>query len=130
MPINIGFILAHVGHLSWNFLPTIYRPSRFAQNLSHRQGRAHDYRGAGAQSQRRAVCVCELLLCRDPNYFTFETEYKGISEHKHQNSDLVMFDTIDFLSDPILSKIQAGIDNTDPIPILVQIHLICLVNLN
>ena len=22
------------------------------------QGRAHDYRGAGAQSQKRAVCAC------------------------------------------------------------------------
>ena len=31
---------------------------------------------------------------------------------------LVMFDTTDFLCDPILSKIQAGIGDTNPIPIL------------
>ena len=31
---------------------------------------------------------------------------------------LVMFDTTDFLSDPILSKIQAGIGDSDPIPIV------------
>ena len=31
---------------------------------------------------------------------------------------LVMFDTTDFLCDPILSKIQAGVGDTNPIPIL------------
>ena len=31
---------------------------------------------------------------------------------------LVMFDTINFISDPILSKVHAGIGDTDPIPIL------------
>ena len=30
----------------------------------------------------------------------------------------LMLDTTDFLSDPILSKIQAGIGDTDPIPII------------
>ena len=35
---------------------------------------------------------------------------------------IVMFDTTDFLSDPVLSKIQAGIGKTDPIPILCMNH--------
>ena len=31
------------------------------------QGRAHDYRGAGAQSQERAVCACAQHA---PNFFS------------------------------------------------------------
>ena len=36
----------------------------------------------------------------------------------HNFCTLVMCNTTDFVPDPILSKIQAGIGNTDPIPIL------------
>ena len=35
MPINIGFILSHVGPLLWIFFQTIYKHDQFAQNLDH-----------------------------------------------------------------------------------------------